>query len=239
MLLVFGARSNIGVSLLARAKGSGEPFLSFGRTNSGEGWVHGDLFNPSEIISHLKLKANKKISRIIFCHRYRPLHGQLYSAENEFSLTISGPLAVSRSAFDILPDLRNIVYISSPASQYVSDEQPIGYHFARAALESMVRCLAVEFSGRNIAVNALRIGYIKPSCKKKSRSTNFYSCDSVAVPRGFAPGPDEVAHAIDQISKLESSIITGQTISLDAGLSLRSHATLTERAVNYFAADQN
>jgi NAD(P)-dependent dehydrogenase (short-subunit alcohol dehydrogenase family) len=141
-------------------------------------------------------------------------------------------------AFQNFSRLNNITFISSPASQYVSDEQPIGYHITRSSLESMVRYLAIEFSSKDIAVNAVRLGYVKsPSCKE-NRDLGFYSCDAVAVPRGFAPTPMEVANAIDQLSKIKTGILTGQTISLDAGLTLRSHASLTERTRTFFTSSQ-
>ena len=114
------------------------------------------------------------------------------------------------------------------ASTQVALEQNVGYHIVRGGLESMVRKAAVECASRDIAINAIRVGYVKGK-KKTTRNPEFFNTDEHVVPRGYAPTAKEIGTAIDTISSLPTSLITGQTINLDAGMSLLTRSSLGEK----------
>ena len=223
MNILFGARSSIGSELVKMYQSRREEYLCIGRKRTGANWIYGDLNNANEIsLPHSASNAR----RILFCHRYRPKPGDDYNLNDDLTSQINGPLKFCRNAFRDLRKLENIVMLSSGAAEYVAGEQNVEYHIMKAGLESMCRYLAVEFSSHDIAVNAIRVGYVKRNEKNDERSNQFYELDKSVLPRGFAPDAKEVAKAVDRISTLESSIITGQVISVDAGLTLRTHSSL-------------
>ena len=223
MNIVFGANSAIGIELIKTYKSRLEDYLCIGRSKIDYNWIFGDLMNVNKI--ELPMKA-REAKRILFCQRYRPINGESYSLESDMATHISGPMRFCRRAFKEFSCLESIVMLSSGAAEFVSSEQCAEYHVVRAGLESMCKYLAVEFSTRDIAVNAVRIGYVKGHKKVDNRETTFYDADRYVLPRGFAPSAMEVAKAIDKISTLSTSIITGQTISVDAGLTLKTHSSL-------------
>ena len=223
MNILFGASSSIGNELIKIYESRLEDYLCIGRNATAHNWIFGDLKKSEEI--KLPKKAYKA-KRILFCQRYRPKNGESYSLENDMATHVSGPMSFCRRAFKELKDLQSIVMLSSGAAEYVASEQSVEYHIVRAALESMCKYLAVEFSCKDIAVNAIRIGYVKTQKKVNSRESRFYDADRYVLPRGFAPNAEEVAEAVDKVSTLSTSIITGQTISVDAGLTLKTHSSL-------------
>ena len=223
MNILFGANSTIGNQLVKIYESRFEDYLCIGRNARDKNWVFGDLKDSEKI--NLPMKAYKA-KRILFCQRYRPNNEESYSLEDDMATHINGPMNFCRRAFKEFENLQNITMISSGAAQYVSSEQNVEYHIVRAGLESMCKYLAIEFSCRDIAVNTIRVGYVKSQRKIDSRGSGFYDADSYVLPRGFAPNAEEVAKAIDQVSTLSTSVITGQTISVDAGLTLRTHSSL-------------
>ena len=223
MLLIFGGRSAIGQELVKNCKQRGEKYISIGRVKGEICQQAGDLCEPESI--NLTEDA-LDTTRIIFCQRYRPAKNDVYSMFEDMQISVKGPLTFCRRVVEKFPNLTNIVFISSGAAEFISDEQPIEYHIVRAGLESMARYLAYEFSPKGVAVNAIRIGYVKGQRKQTRDDSTFYNVDQYVVPSGGAPNAAEVADAIDKVSHLNDCMITGQTINVDAGITLRTHASL-------------
>ena len=96
---------------------------------------------------------------------------------------------------------------------------------AKAAMEALVRYLAVELSPCGIRVNGVSPGYID------TRSARYYAGDAfesrervqwaTQTPLGRLGTADEVAAVIAFLASDEASFITGQTIVVDGGLTLR------------------
>ena len=223
MLLIFGGRSEIGEELVKNCKHRGEKYISIGRNKGPTCQQIGDLREPESI--NLTDDA-LNTTRIIFCQRYRPAKNDVYSMIEDLQTSVKGPLIFCRRVVEKFPNLTNIIFISSGAAEFISDEQPIEYHIVRAGLESMARYLAYEFSPKGIAVNSIRVGYVKGQGKQVRDDSTFYNVDQYVVPTGGAPNAAEVANAIDKVSHLNDCMITGQTINVDAGITLRTHASL-------------
>ena len=223
MNILFGAGSSIGTELIKIYESRLEDYLCIGRNPKARNWIFGDLKNEKEI--KLPIEAFKA-KRILFCQRYRPCNEESYSLEEDMATHIGGPMSFCRRAFNEFENLESIVMLSSGAAEYVSSEQSVEYHIVRAGLESMCKYIAVEFSSKDAAVNAIRVGYVKNKKRVAGRESTFYEADRYVLPRGFAPNAEEVAQAVDKVSTLSTSIITGQTISVDAGLTLRTHSSL-------------
>jgi enoyl-[acyl-carrier protein] reductase III len=89
---------------------------------------------------------------------------------------------------------------------------------AKAALESLVRYLAVELAGRDVTVNAVSTAKLDkgeplppPIREMASRS-----------PSGRLTAPDDVADVIALLCRDEARWIRGQVITVDGGLTLRA-----------------
>ena len=234
MLLITGGNSSIGEAAISKAGERKEKILKIVRSESNNKdeyvrEIKADLINGGEsVIDRIDQKERDQVSRIIFCHRYRPPRDGMYKLEDEIRVQITSPYEIIQKAYKEFDKLRSVICISSIASTQVALEQNVGYHIVRGGLESMIRKAAVECASRDIAINAIRVGYVKGE-KKTRRDPEFFNTDEHVVPRGYAPTPNEIGAAIDTISSLPTSLITGQTINLDAGMSLLTRSSLGEK----------
>jgi NAD(P)-dependent dehydrogenase (short-subunit alcohol dehydrogenase family) len=96
----------------------------------------------------------------------------------------------------------------------------IGYGAAKAAVVAVTRTMAVELAADNIRVNA-----VAPGVTETAASATYVDEDVDRDRRAIAMGrrgrPEEQAGAILFLLSDLSSYITGQTLLVDGGLSLR------------------
>lgn len=124
-----------------------------------------------------------------------------------------------------------IVLVSSMAGRFIAPEQPLVYHLAKAGLEQMARYYAVLLGPQGIRVNAVALGSIL-----KAESSDFYHAhpelkqtyaEANALKRmGTA---EEIAESILFLCGPAASFVTGQTLTVDGGLSLVSHESLARQ----------
>ena len=195
--------------------------------------ITGDLQNADQLMKSILEVGRDTITSIIFLQRYRPKASEEYSLDEDQCINIKGPLLISRKAYDECKSLRSIIFISSIiGGGLVADEQKVDYHIVRSGIESMARYLAVEFAKKNVAVNAVRLGYVKGS-ENSHKNRSYYDMDKLTVPRGYAPDSDEIAKMLLQVSEINSGIITGQIITADAGLTLSTQSRLAVKIMNH------
>jgi enoyl-[acyl-carrier-protein] reductase (NADH) len=91
---------------------------------------------------------------------------------------------------------------------------------AKAALESHVRQLAMEFArkGGGIAVNSIRAGVTDtPALRKIPENQRMIDVTMARNPHGRMTTPQDVADAIVTLSATDSDWISGNIISVDGG----------------------
>ena len=116
-----------------------------------------------------------------------------------------------------------IVTISSPGgSRVLPDYVVVGA--SKAALESITRYLAVEFSGKNIVVNAISPGMILTDALQHFemvRSDVHLTEKAVKItPAGRLVNPQDVAGLVAFLCSPEANMIRGQVITIDGGAAL-------------------
>lgn len=113
-----------------------------------------------------------------------------------------------------------IVNLSSVGSSLVVDNY-LGVGVSKAALESLTRYLASEWSADNIRVNAVSGGFIEGKVADSfPNSSQLQGMTKYSTPFQRLGTPAELARVVKFLADDDSSWITGQTIVVDGGLSL-------------------
>ena len=127
---------------------------------------------------------------------------------------------LAREASERMPDGGRLVALSSlGGSRFIPEYGAIGP--SKAALESVVRTLAVELGPRGILVNAVSAGLVPTaSVKLHPRYEELAAHARAAAPLGRLGTPEDVASAVLLLLSPLAGWITGQTLVVDGGASL-------------------
>jgi enoyl-[acyl-carrier protein] reductase III len=117
----------------------------------------------------------------------------------------------------------SIVSISSLGGDYVLPEYVV-VGASKAALESLTRYLAVEFSPMNVVVNAVSPGVVETDALKHfdsmRKEENLIEKTAKATPAGRLVTPEEVAAVVSFLASPAAVMIRGQVITVDGGFLL-------------------
>ena len=91
------------------------------------------------------------------------------------------------------------------------------YCVSKAGIVMLTKCLAVEFGGNGIRVNAVAPGPIETGMTQSLLETGRLQQQAAALPLGRVARPEEVADVVLFLSCDQSSYITGKTIGVDGG----------------------
>lgn len=112
-----------------------------------------------------------------------------------------------------------IVAVSSSGARAVVPHYT-GQGLAKAALESLVRYLAVELAPRGVTVNAVSTGKLDKG--PQTRDAQLMSMLAARTPAGRLTVPADVAAAVALLCTDAAGWIQGQVVSVDGGLGLRA-----------------
>ena len=115
-----------------------------------------------------------------------------------------------------------IVNLSSQAALVALPGEPV-YCAAKAAVSHLTRCLAVEWGGHGINVNAVAPTFIETPGTAPALSDPAFRADTVARIAALhrIGQPVEVAGAVVFLASPAASLITGHTLVIDGGWSVR------------------
>jgi enoyl-[acyl-carrier protein] reductase III len=130
-------------------------------------------------------------------------------------------LSLARATAPAMDPGSSIVAISSLGSQRVLDNYVL-VGTSKAALESVVRYLAVELGPRGIRVNAVSGGVVDTGALDYFPNKDEMLRTVERTPAGRLVEPDDIAAAVSFLSSPESEMVRGQTIVVDGGFSLRA-----------------
>jgi enoyl-[acyl-carrier protein] reductase III len=129
-------------------------------------------------------------------------------------------IALSRAAVPNMPEGASIVALSSLGAQRVLDNYVL-VGASKAALESIVRHLAVELAPRGIRVNAVSAGVVETDALDAfPNREQMVSWSTARTPAGRLVEPGDIAGAVCFLCSPEAEMIRGQTLVVDGGFSL-------------------
>jgi enoyl-[acyl-carrier protein] reductase III len=128
-------------------------------------------------------------------------------------------LSLTRAAAPSMPPGSSIVALSSLGSVRVLDDYAL-VGVSKAALEALVRYLAVELAPRGIRVNAVSAGVVETGALDHFPNKEAMLEMGERNPVGRPVTPEDVAGCVTFLCSREAEMIRGQTLVVDGGWSL-------------------
>lgn len=128
-------------------------------------------------------------------------------------------LSLTRAAAPAMPAGSSIVGISSLGSVRVLEDYAL-VGASKAALEALVRYLAVELAPRGIRVNAVSAGVVETGALEHFPQKEAMLELGARNPVGRMVTPEDVAACVTFLCSPEAEMVRGQTLVVDGGWSL-------------------
>jgi enoyl-[acyl-carrier protein] reductase III len=128
-------------------------------------------------------------------------------------------LSLARAAAPQMPPGASIVAISSLGSMRVLENYVL-VGTSKAALEALVRYLAVELAPRGIRVNAVSAGVVETGALDFFPNRDEMLRAGAANPAGRLVEPEDVAAAVAFLCSPGAEMVRGHTLVVDGGFSL-------------------
>jgi enoyl-[acyl-carrier protein] reductase III len=129
-------------------------------------------------------------------------------------------LSLARAAAPQMPQGSSIVALSSLGSARVLENYVL-VGASKAALEALVRYLAVELAPRGIRVNAVSGGVVDTDALDFfPNREEMVTWAATRTPAGRTVSPQDLANVVLFLCSAEAEMIRGQTIVVDGGFSL-------------------
>jgi enoyl-[acyl-carrier protein] reductase III len=118
-----------------------------------------------------------------------------------------------------MPAGSSIVAISSLGAQRVLDNYTL-VGTSKAALEALVRYLAVELAPRGIRVNAVSGGVVETGALEHFPNREAMLEIGASNPAGRLVAPEDIAGAVAFLCSPDAEMVRGQILVVDGGFSL-------------------
>jgi enoyl-[acyl-carrier protein] reductase III len=128
-------------------------------------------------------------------------------------------LGLLRVAAPAMPHGASVVALSSLGSVRVLENYTL-VGVSKAALEALVRYLAVELAPQGIRVNAVSAGVIETGALEHFPNREEMLASGAGNPAGRLVTPEDIAGVVSFLCSPDAEMIRGQTLVIDGGWSL-------------------
>jgi enoyl-[acyl-carrier protein] reductase III len=128
-------------------------------------------------------------------------------------------LSLTRAAAPMMPRGSSVIGLSSLGSTRVLENYAL-VGASKAALEALVRYLAVELAPQGIRVNAVSAGVVETGALEHFPNREAMLAMGEANPVGRIVTPEDIAGCVMFLCSPEAEMIRGQTLVVDGGWSL-------------------
>ena len=217
-ILLTGSRGGIGTSIQEILVAEGHAVLA---PTSGEL----DLSNQEVVTNWIKLNSHQEIEAVIFCAGTNTPRDFLEVERAEYSRTLEININSNREILKaLLPGMLNrkfgrIVAISSAYATIARDGRS-SYSISKAALEALIRSIALENAESNIIANSIVPGFIETPLTLKNNTQLQIDKILERIPMQRFGSPLEVANLVSFLISDKNTYITGQSFRIDGGFSI-------------------
>lgn len=160
------------------------------------------------------------LDAVVHCAATGVIRPALETTDKHWDWTIGANarafLAVVRTAAPSMPEGSSVVALSSLGSTRVLENYAI-VGASKAALEALVRYLAVELAPRGVRVNAISAGVVETGALEFFPNRDEMLALGRANPAGRLVTPEDVAACTTFLCSPDAEMIVGQTIVIDGG----------------------
>jgi len=143
--------------------------------------------------------------------------------DETLAVNLKGTFFVSREVGRIMirQQSGNIINIGSQAGFVALSSESV-YCMTKAAISHLTKCLALEWAPYNIRVNAVAPTFVKtPGTRKWLDDPDFLESVKARIPLGRVGQASEVALPVLFLASQAASLITGETLMIDGGWTIR------------------
>jgi NAD(P)-dependent dehydrogenase (short-subunit alcohol dehydrogenase family) len=240
-ILVTGAASGIGAACCRRLAGEGTAILVSTRRNAegaervaeavrafgGEAEVMlGDIADPAvpDALVARAVAAFGRLDVVVFAAGFADKTPFAQAGDAVFAKSLDavtwGFLRTARAALPHLDHGRIIAISSFVAHVFRTDVSTFpASAAAKAAMEALVRAVAVEAAAKGSTVNAVSPGYTrKDPGSHAALSAAQWEAVTAKIPLRRLGTPDDVAAMVNFLASAEAGYVTGQVIHVNGGL---------------------
>ena len=235
-ILVTGASSGIGKSIAIECSKMGATLVITGRNesrlqetltllqNSGHFCVVSDLSQKDDLDNLVEqLPALDGVVHCAAILKKLPLkfiNEMAWQETIETNLFAPALLSQRLVKKNKIKEASSIVFISSIASTVASFGN-ISYMASKGAINSLSRGMALELASKKIRVNTVQPALIQTNLTDKALSEEDLNNYLLKFPLGRFGKPEEVAYAVIYLLSDASQWVTGTSITIDGGVTLR------------------